>query len=199
MKPIDITELEKALQLVNDILVFRDGDPYHLVVCGGSALIALGLVARATKDVDILALKKHDLLVAPTPLPQDLSTASLEVHKHLKLPEDWLNNGPSSSEGGLFQLGLPSGLEQRLVLKKYGEKLTVSFIGRLDQIFFKLWAAVDQGGYHIEDLLALSPTSEELLLAAQWSCEKDVSAGYLLMLKNFLSEINHDHIADRLA
>ena len=47
---------------LQDILVALDrqigihaGFPIGLVVCGGTALAALGLVSRTTKDVDVLA------------------------------------------------------------------------------------------------------------------------------------------------
>ena len=62
------------------------------------------------------------------------------------LPEDWLNNGPSNGEGGLFRMGLPEGLAARLTWTTIGEKLALGFISRLDQIHFKLYAAVDQPG-----------------------------------------------------
>jgi hypothetical protein len=50
-------------------------------------------------------------------------------------------------------MGLPEGFVSRLFQKDYGRRLTVYFAGRKDQIHFKLYAAVDRGGYHIDDLL----------------------------------------------
>ncbi len=199
MKPISNEQLDKALSLLNDLLVFRDTEPYHLIVCGGSALIALQLVPRTTKDVDILAMVKDGVLIAPTPIPEELLEIATDVQRNLGLPEEWLNNGPSSNEGGLFQMGLPEGLKNRLTRKEYGEKLTISFISRLDQIYFKLWASVDRGGYHIEDLMTLNPTSDELLDASRWTMEKDVSDGYLMVLKSFLSVIGFEDVAIKLA
>lgn len=199
MKPISNEELDKALSLLNDLLVFKDSEPFHLIVCGGSALIALQLVPRTTKDVDILAMVKNDSLVAPAPIPDELIEVANDVQKSLGLPEEWLNNGPSSNEGGLFQMGLPEGLKNRLTRKEYGGKLTISFISRLDQIYFKLWASVDRGGYHIEDLMALNPTADELFNAARWTMEKDVSEGYLMVLKSFLSAIGFEDVTHKLA
>ena len=104
-----------------------------------------------------------------TQLERALETVSI------RLQDNWLNNGPSRGEGGLFQLGLPGGLQERWHTRFYGSHLTVHFIDRLDQIHFKLYAAADRGGYHVEDLLALGPTSDELVTAARWATTHDVS------------------------
>lgn len=199
MNPMSNAQLDNALSLLNEILVFKDSAEYHIVVCGGSALIALDLVPRTTKDVDVLAMENNGELASPAPLPSELVQVAKEVKQSLDLPDDWLNNGPSSNEGGLFQMGLPEGLQERLIRKSYGKKLTVSFINRLDQIFFKLWASVDRGGYHISDLTALNPTEEELFNAAVWTMEKDVSEGYRMVLKNLLTAIGFENVSRRIA
>ncbi|BDU71346.1 hypothetical protein METEAL_05200 [Mesoterricola silvestris] len=170
----------------------------HLVVCGGSALIALGLVSRTTRDLDVLALAREGRLVAPVPLPPALVVAAEAVAKVFGLPRNWLNNGPSSGEGGLFQVGMPEGLQDRLVTCAYGPALTVSFIARADQIPFKLWASVDRGGYHIDDLLKLQPTAEEIRAAALWTLEKDVSEGYRMVLGSLLTELGYADVARSL-
>ena len=163
--------MNNALHLLNGRLVVAGAENYHLVVCGGTALVATKLVLRATRDVDIVALADDEgKLIDPAPLPVALVTAAMEVAEDLDLPQDWLNNGPSSGDGGLFRLGLPRGFSERLAWEDFGEKLNVAFIKRIDQIHFKLYAAVDQfGSYHATDLQALKPTDEELLKAAAWS------------------------------
>lgn len=61
------------------------------------------------------------------------------------------------------------------------------FASRLDQIHFKLYAAVDQGaGRHLTDLQALTPSDEELIQAARWSETHDTSESYRAMLANAL-------------
>lgn len=95
-------------------------------------------------------------------------------------------------------MGLPEGLEDRLQTKGFGNSLIVHFIGRLDQIYFKLYASVDRGGYHIDDLLQLSPTENELLEAARWSKTHDVSEGYDMMLRSLLKQLGFDHVAERI-
>ena len=44
-------------------------DRFDLVVIGGSALLALRLVDRTTRDVDLLAIRRGSDLVHPEPLP----------------------------------------------------------------------------------------------------------------------------------
>lgn len=95
---------DEALQLLNGRLALDGAPRYNLVVCGGTALNAMGLVSRTTKDVDIVALMDdNEVLLDPAPLPQPLVDAALVVAENLGLPKDWLNNGPSSGDGGLFR------------------------------------------------------------------------------------------------
>lgn len=191
-------QLDAALTLLAELLMFNNSEPIHLIACGGSALIALDLVQRTTKDLDVIALYKGETMHAPVPLPDMLCRAANDVQLALNLPENWLNNGPSSNSGGLFQMGLPDGLELRTLTKAYGQCLSVSFIGRQDQIFFKLWASVDRGGYHIDDLLKLKPTEDEIVAASRWTLQKDVSDGYRMVLIQFLEHIGFSHVINRI-
>lgn len=145
--------IQQALKLLNDRLMRNGAPPTGIVVCGGAALIVCDLHQRTTTDVDIVALADDArTLFAPAPLPANLLQAAKEVALTLRLPTDWLNNGPSRGEGGLFQMGLPEGFADRLHVQPYGSHLTVYYIDRIDQIHFKLYAAVDRGGYHTNDL-----------------------------------------------
>jgi hypothetical protein len=191
---------ERALLLLNGRLALANAPRFDLIVCGGTALNAMNLVTRTTKDVDIVALRDDaGALLDPAPFPQPLVEAATIVATDLGLPRDWLNNGPSSGDGGIFRLGLPEGFLGRVVWRSYGEKLTVGFIGRIDQIHFKLYAAVDQrGGYHADDLQLLTPTDDELIQAAQWARTHDPSEGYREGLAWFLKEFGHGHLAARI-
>lgn len=193
-------KFNQALRLLDGRLVLAGAPRFNLVVCGGSALAATGLVTRTTKDVDVVALMDDDgVLLDPAPLPQALVRAANEVALDLGLQQDWLNNGPSSGDGGLFRLGLPEGFVERLSWVTIGERLTVGFISRYDQIHFKLYAAVDQSGsYHAEDLRELQPTDAELLAAAEWTRTHDSSEGYLQGLQWFLQEFGYGHLVDRV-
>jgi hypothetical protein len=194
------SSLDKALKLLAGRLELAGAEQVRLVVCGGSALIAMGLRQRTTKDVDIVALMSSNAaLVSPDPLPDFLLEAAKAVARDLGLFENWLNNGPSSGQGGLFQLGLPQGIGGRLAKREYGSKLTVYFIGRVDQIHFKLYAAADQrDGTHLTDLRALNPTQVELEAAARWAMTHDVSEGFKTVLRETLRVLGYGSVADNI-
>ncbi|MBL7645601.1 MAG: hypothetical protein JNK74_05355 [Candidatus Hydrogenedentes bacterium] len=193
------SEIQRTLNLLNGRLARNGAPPTGIVVCGGAALIVLGLNQRTTNDVDIVALSDEArTLYAPAPLPEHLLQAAMEVALTLKLPADWLNNGPSRDEGGLFQMGLPEGFAARLHPRNYGSHLTVYFIDRIDQIHFKLYAAVDRGGYHISDLELLQPTDDELTSAARWAMTHDVSPGFRDLLKTLLESLGHVNAAQAI-
>lgn len=174
--------------------------PIELLVCGGSALNVLGLVRRATKDVDILAYierneKGETFLIKADSLSPELVMAAKKVARDFNLPDDWLNTGPASA----VDLGLPNGFMDRVTTKVFGNKLAVHFLGHYDQIHFKLYASVDQGaGKHFDDLLALKPTSEEIEQAARWSVTHDISEGFKGSLKILLSHMGFNDVAERL-
>jgi hypothetical protein len=192
-------------QIIDEIFVALDrqvevqgGIPIGLVVCGGTALAALGLVMRTTKDVDILgtALEIQDGVIVQkiTQFPEWLNKAANRVRQDFDLPENWLILGPASQ----VESGLPEGFEERLIRRRYGKYLTIYFISRIDQIHFKLYAAVDQDDYHVQDLSALKPTPEEMEGAARWVLTQDVSDVFRLLLRDFLGGQGYGNIAERI-
>ena len=194
MKPIDVSKLNEALLLLNEQLILSDAPATEIVVCGGSALIATGLVPRTTQDVDIVALMKAEVLVDSEPLPDYLLNAAGNVGIILSLPADWLNNGPASQ----FQMGLPSGFLERLTTVVVGAKLTVHYIGRYDQIFFKTFASADRGGYHVSDLKALNPADEELIAAARWCMTQDTSEAFRMILKDMFKQLGWQNVSEQI-
>jgi len=174
------------------------GAPIGLVVCGGTALFALGLVHRTTKDVDVLGtvVETGKMLAVQKieKLSEWLIEAAKTVGRDFGLPDNWLNIGPAPQ----VESGLPEGFEKRLVKKNYGRYLTIYFISRLDQIHFKLYAAIDRDDYHTQDLLALNPTEEEVETASKWTLTQDVSEGYRSVLMAFLREHGYESIASRI-
>jgi hypothetical protein len=168
----------------------------RLVIIGGSALLALGLVFRTTKDVDILAnYDPESGLVDARPMSRTLQAAALKVATELRLDPHWLNLGPASQ----MDTGLPEGFEQRLVKREYGPSLTIYLPDRLDLIHLKLFAIIDQGpGRHVNDFLALSPTEDEVLQAARWVLGQDASEVFPSLVKNALSELGYGQLSDRL-
>jgi len=166
------------------------GERFELVVIGGSALAALGLVRRATRDIDIVALRSEGALVPAEPLPVVLAGARDRVARDFGLDAGWLNPGPTE----LLRFGLPEGFESRLERRPYGLALTVHLAGRLDHVHFKLYAMVDQGaGRHEADLRALHPSPEELLAAARWARTHDPSEAFRQVL---LAALDHLGVHD---
>lgn len=198
MLEITSNSLDRALGLLGELLAVRSHPAQHFVVCGGSSLLALGLVSQGTtQDVDILARIEADMLVSPRPLQDWLRRAAEDVGGQLDLPPDWLND--QVADATLFSCGLPKGLQQRLTLRVYGPRLSISFISRRDQISLKLHAAVDRdGGRHLQDLLDLKPTREELLDAARWTRTQDPSDGFRLLLGEMLTYLGHGDLDPKL-
>jgi hypothetical protein len=64
------------------------GERYELVVIGGSGLLALGIIERSTRDVDLLAVRSGDELDSAEPLPKKLATARDRVARDFSLPVD---------------------------------------------------------------------------------------------------------------
>ena len=86
MSQIDKELLEKALGLLAELI--EDQEPQHYVVCGGSSLLALGLIRRTTtKDVDVLASLEDGQLVPARPLSEWLFKAVRQASKDFGLME----------------------------------------------------------------------------------------------------------------
>ncbi len=198
VKKIDQERLHLALNLLGELMTSRRRSPQHFVVCGGSSLLALGLVRRTTtRDVDILARMEDTQLVQPKPLPAWLFEDAEDVRVQLNLPEKWFNAGPA--DDSFFRFGFPEGIVSRVTTRDYGTTLRISFISRYDQIFFKLYAAADQdAGRHFQDLQDLKPTEEELLAAARWTRQQDDSEGFLFVLGEILKHMGYENLIHQL-
>jgi hypothetical protein len=198
MRLIEANIIDDVFEALDRQIGVHGGEPLGLIVCGGTALFALGLVMRTTRDVDVLGVvleTQNGLTIQIiTKFPEWLVEAANKVGRDFDLPENLLNLGPASQ----VESGLPGGFEKRLVKKVYGQYLIVYFISRIDQIHFKLYAAVDQDDYHIQDLFALNPTEAEMEMAAKWVVTQDVSEVFKALLKDFLEIHNYGAIAKRI-
>lgn len=189
---LDQERTHHLLAAVGEQLAASVAAPAELVVIGGSALLALGLISRPTRDVDVVALLVGRTLVDPRPLPAELIAARDRVARDFGLLENWLNAAPAD----LLDFGLPEGFVERLERHDYGASLTVHFASRFDQIHFKLYAMADQGaGKHEADLRALSPTRDELLAAARWTRTHDPSEGFREQLLAALAYLGVEDVA----
>lgn len=182
---MDKSEINNLLQELGNIYTQLNGPPLAVGICGGAALILTGLVQRATTDIDLLY---------PLELPPQFLEAVAVVAATHGLPKKWINQGPRD----LYTMGLPDGYETRATRLTLGDTLTAHLAGRRDQIFFKLYAAVDRAGYHVDDLLKLLPTNEEILAGAQWCMTHDVSDGFRAVLKSMLTQLGYDHISQKI-
>lgn len=196
---LDADTIHRALGLLGGRLQLQMSSPIALVVCGGSSLIVWGVVSRVTRDVDVVAIGqprkdgKLDIIPA-SPLPDGVIAAASQVARDLGLDEHWLNPGPSD----LMKVGLPTGYLDRAKKCEYGI-LTVYFLGRYDQIHLKVYAAVDSGpGRHVEDLLALKPTEQEMELAARWAITQDPSEDFCNILKDMLRKLKYESVAEKV-
>lgn len=198
---LDSSGVDAALSALGEHLRYMGSEAIEIVVCGGSALQALGLVDRTTRDVDVLALVqvtddglRH--LLSSEPLPADMVDAARIVARDLSLPGDWLNCGPA----GLLCHGLPDGFVDRLHSRKYSSSLTVCFVGRFDQICFKAYATINdgRGAHHLADLRLLAPSDEEMLSAAGWCLTQESSEEFPRLVVSFLRQVGYPDVADRL-
>jgi Nucleotidyltransferase of unknown function (DUF6036) len=164
---------------------------YELVAVGGSSLVLLGLITRATRDLDIVALVEDGQYVQYSTLPEPLVEAVRDVGGVLGIGDDWLNPGPAA----LLDFGLPDGFAERAEVRDFGA-LILHIASRRDQISLKLYAAVDQGprSKHIDDLRALDPSPDELRGAASWARTHDPSPDFRRELRSALRVFGVDDV-----
>jgi len=178
-------DFEGPLTTLGQLLRER-GLRYELLAIGGGALRLLGLIARPTRDIDVVALVDDGRLVSVAELPGPLQQAVEDTAKVLRLPSEWFNPGPRS----LMDLCLPAVVLERAHRREWGG-LILHLADRRDQIFFKFYAAVDQGprSKHLEDLRRLEPAADELRAAAAWARTHDPSEGFARELRSALRDL----------
>lgn len=199
--PQEKEQIEAIFRALAEQLKALNVGPAELVVCGGTALNILGLVTRTTRDVDIVAFVERSktgepILKRESPLLAGLIDAARKVQKDFNLPGDWLNERTIS----VLTFGWPKDLMERVQTHKYGDNLTIHFLGRYDQIHFKLFAAFDSDrrSVHLADLLALNPTKEEIEQAAHWVMTRPEAEFYKPSFKEFLSQIGFNNVTEKI-
>lgn len=188
--------MEVALKALHS-QIKRNDKKIGLVVCGGTALNALGLVQRTTADIDVVGFAEEvedQIVVSRAEFPAWLLDAAEKVARDLGLPRDWINDGPAS----LVELGLPEGFSKRLTKVQIGGSLSVYYISRIDQIHFKLYASADRGGYHVDDLMKLEPTESEIVEAERWTMTHDVSPAFRVILIDVFRRLGFDDASKEL-
>ena len=195
MRQPQVPNIIAALRALGEILASQ-GEHAAVVVVGGTALIMQGFVARATRDVDVIAIsrdppeRERKAIEAPEPLPESLLRAISRVARDYNLPDDWMN----TTVGLQWKTGLPQGFEERIHWEQY-DGLWLGLADRYDLIFLKLYAAADSEGpssVHYQDLMALQPTNEELDAAARWVKSQDTSAPFARILDQVLEHARNN-------
>lgn len=184
-----------ALSLLGEILDAQGGYPQWLIVCGGAALQAQGIIQRATKDVDAFASRDEFTGIEPAyPLSQSLHDAILEVSNALKLPANWLNASTS-----FFQLPLndyPAHFWQDHKDEEYGTHLKISYISSKGLVTLKMLAALQRDAPRdTEDLIALAPSEQDTRAAIDWCLSTTVEVTTALpKIQLLLKVLNHESL-----
>ncbi len=118
----------------------------QIIVCGGAAMLSLGIRTTSTMDIDVLE---------PT-LDSTLREAAVIVGKKHGLAANWFNNGPAT----LVSL-LPHDWKTRLTLVFRGQSFHLYALGRPELLLSKVFAEADRQE-DLEDILALTPSASEV-------------------------------------
>ncbi len=151
---------------------------FHATVIGGTALIIMGVIHRATQDVD--CLEPH--------LSGEMKKTSIDFARKYKksgvsLKEDWLNNGPED-----LMRDLPRGWEARRTPLFQGQNLFFKTLGRPDLLKSKLYAFCDRQ-QDLDDCIALRPSLQELKKSYLWLIDRDANPKWPEHVKKSLQEL----------
>lgn len=177
----------QALRTLGRLLAAR-GQRFEIVVVGGAALWLQGIIDRATRDVDVVAIIEASTLTTIDALPTELAVAVEDVARQYGIEPDWINAGPADLAR---DPGLPAGFLDRST-PVVTDGLVLHLAGRLDQIHLKFYAAADQmpaNSRHLQDLVALQPTRQELRDAAEWAARHDPSDGFTVLAAALLGRL----------
>jgi hypothetical protein len=200
MAELDHNIVHESLSLLGELLAERRERPLHLVVSGGSALLAAEIISRTTHDVDVIAMRGEvdGDIVDAYPLPEFLKECAREVAEEKRLRQGWLNAATA-----LLMIDLrrfPADFLADLVERSYGDWLRVSFIGKSGQIYLKFYAAVARSeARDLGDLRALAPNATEAEQTARWLIEEEViSKGHHPRLIDLLQNLGHHDLVSQI-
>jgi hypothetical protein len=136
---------------------------FSAIIVGGAALSLLRVTSRVTNDIDVLN---------PNVLPEKVGLLTKEFALQNNLPESWINCGPSD-----VSTFLPEGWMARTRKIFSGKNLELITLGHGDLILTKCWAYCDRQR-DLEDIVAMSPTINELKAAREWLKPLDSHPGW---------------------
>lgn len=151
---------------------------WEAVAVGGSALALLGMVDRATRDLDVLE----------PPISDEVARAAKEFAAECRasgehLADDWLNTGPAQ----LADI-LPVDWRSRLQPLFDGESLRLRTLGRGDLLKTKLFALCDRGT-DLSDCMAFRPSRAEVEEALPWVADQDTHPGWPAHVESTLQNL----------
>ncbi|MEM9281752.1 MAG: hypothetical protein AAGA96_08000 [Verrucomicrobiota bacterium] len=201
MKTFGRNSQEGALSLLGEVLAGIGERPIHLLVSGGAALLATGLVSRVTNDVDVLGVigEIDRELDRCHRLPEFVSKAVRRVADEMDLRPNWLN-----ASAGLLMIGFdrfpPGVILADHVEREFGSHLKITFIGRKGQLYLKMFAACGRDeDRDIEDLRALELSVEEAEEVATWIFNEElVDIGAWEEVFRVLKAIGHEGVIRRV-
>lgn len=159
-----------------------------VVVVGGAAMSLRGWVQRTTQDVDVIAAVSGEPSGAWSPpvIGAQLARAIARVARDFNLEDDWFN----VVVGSQWRTGLPDGIQEGVEWLRFGG-LNVGLASRQSILSLKLCAAVDQwpSSVHLQDLLALSPTDQEIERARQWVERQDTAPEFPAMVEEVVAYV----------
>lgn len=93
-----------------------------------------------------------------------------------------------------WEQGLPPGLLEDTTWRNYGGGLDVGLVGRRTLIALKLFAAVDGGrrSVHLQDLVALDPSPDELEMAVVWVKTQDAAPEWTSLVEDVKRHVERD-------
>lgn len=157
-----------------DKFLASNGLKFEAVVIGGAALSVMDIIARKTRDVD---------LIDPE-IPLEIKDASINfANQSSELDPNWLNNGPIS-----IIKSLPRNWRDSLIEIYKGEALVLKTLSRSNLLKTKLFAycdrQLDEG-----DCIALSPTEKELVESVKWIVEQDTNKDWPNHVEEMINEL----------
>ena len=191
-KSLGRRELTAVLAALGELLGAQ-GIETSLVIAGGTALNLLGVIERATRDVDVLArVEKAPVgrtFRRPIPLPENLTLAIRRVGRDFGLSSDWMNTQVAEQ----WASDPPEELFEDVEWRTFGA-LEIGWLGRPALIALKLHAAADRDrdSVHYQDLIALAPGSSELENARAFVVQQDTAAEFPSIVDEVIDHVQRD-------
>ena len=164
-------EIEKFDRFLN-----KKGLKFESIIIGGAALLVMGLINRATRDVDCLDPE----------IDKRIKVASIEFARMEGIDENWLNNGPLD-----LKRDLPTGWKNRVVEIYQGKSIKLYSLGRMDLLRTKLYAYCDRQ-QDLKDCISLTPTDNELEEIKLWLIERDANPVWPEHVENSLEVLREE-------